>query len=136
MSASSAVTRRSKGNHHLSYSPRRSSGYGSSAITAASSGLSEAISSTYLRGRPSPVSHLNAVRREAPSRFASFADEEKPAAFRAARKRSDQSRARAPRRRHLRRVVRRGDLPALRLSDHGALRIHRAVLDQHKETQQ
>jgi excisionase family DNA binding protein len=31
------------------------------------------------------------------------------------------------------RAVRRGDLPAVRLSHHGALRIHRSVLDQRSE---
>ena len=31
------------------------------------------------------------------------------------------------------RAVRRGDLPAVRLSEAGALRIHRSVLDQRKE---
>jgi excisionase family DNA binding protein len=34
------------------------------------------------------------------------------------------------------RAVRRGDLPAIRLSDHGALRIHRSVLDQHHKERQ
>jgi excisionase family DNA binding protein len=32
------------------------------------------------------------------------------------------------------RAVRRGDLPAIRLSEHGALRIHRSHLDQHERT--
>ena len=32
------------------------------------------------------------------------------------------------------RAIKRGDLPAMRLSDNGALRIHRSVLDQQKET--
>jgi hypothetical protein len=31
------------------------------------------------------------------------------------------------------RAVRRGDLPAVRLTEAGALRIHRSVLDQRKE---
>jgi hypothetical protein len=34
------------------------------------------------------------------------------------------------------RAVRRGDLPAVRLSDHGALRIDRSILDQHPKEQQ
>jgi excisionase family DNA binding protein len=33
------------------------------------------------------------------------------------------------------RAVRRGDLPAVRLSDHGALRIHRSILDRAGEEQ-
>jgi excisionase family DNA binding protein len=33
------------------------------------------------------------------------------------------------------RAVERGELPAVRLSETGAIRIHRSVLDQHKEQQ-
>jgi excisionase family DNA binding protein len=33
------------------------------------------------------------------------------------------------------RAVDNGSLPALRLHEHGAIRIHKSVLDQHKETQ-
>jgi hypothetical protein len=31
------------------------------------------------------------------------------------------------------RAVRRGDLPAVRLSEHGALRIHRSILDRERK---
>jgi Helix-turn-helix domain len=33
------------------------------------------------------------------------------------------------------RAIRTGHLPAMRLSDHGALRIHRSILDQPRENQ-
>jgi hypothetical protein len=33
------------------------------------------------------------------------------------------------------RAVRRGDLPAIRLSEHGALRIHRSILDRARKEQ-
>jgi excisionase family DNA binding protein len=34
------------------------------------------------------------------------------------------------------RAVKRGELPALRLSEHGAIRIRRSVLDQHRKEHQ